>query len=205
MKYFLKLTIVLLTINIAVSANNNLISVVKEKYAKITTIQGNFKQNICSESEGACQQFDGKFSIKRPNFSCLEVIHPDKQIIVTDSTNVYIHLVNKKKVYVQPANNGLNFFKVFDIFLNAPSKFIVINQENEWSVLSYKKDTLDESNVFQDLKLYINNKTNLIEKFSFIDFNSSENTFQLTDIKVNPNLSTKLFKFTIPKGVEVIK
>jgi outer membrane lipoprotein carrier protein len=205
MKYFLKLTIVLLTINVAISANDNLISVVKEKYAKIKTIQGNFTQNICSEKEGTCKQFEGRFSIQRPYFSRLNVTNSEKQLIVTDTANVYIYLINKKKVYIQPASNGINFFRIFDLLLTDTSKFQITSNEDEYSALRYKKDTLDESYVFQGLKLYINNKTNLIDKFSYIDFNGLENEFQLTDIKINPNLSSKLFRFSVPKGVEVIR
>lgn len=205
MIYFLRLTIFLLTVNSFILANNSLMSIVQEKYSKITTIQGKFIQNLCSEEQGTCQQFEGIFSAQKPSFSRLEVTKPEKQLIVSDTANLYYYLVNKKKVYVQSANTGINFFKIFDILLQDTAKFTMTGSDNKYAILQYKKDTLEQSNIFEDLKLSINNKTYLIEKFSFTDFTGSENEFILTNIKVNQNLSPKLFKFTIPKGVEVIK
>jgi chaperone LolA len=205
MKYLIGLLTILLLDSISFSLDNILLSNVKAKYDKIKTIQGDFFQTLCSENEGTCQSFEGKFSISRPYFSRLEVTKPEKQTIVTDSTNLYIYLVNKKKVYIQSANAGVNFFKIFDMFLNDTVNFIMASQDSEYSVLEYKKDTLHQSNMFKDLKLHLNRMTNLIEQFSFTDVNGAETKFELTNITINPKLSNKLFKLEILKGTEIIK
>lgn len=204
MKYFVRLMILMFCFNTLVFAGNDLITVVKEKYSKITTMQGSFTQTVCSEFEGTCRQFEGTFSIKRPYYSRLEVKSPEKQLIITDSANMYYYFVNKKKVYLQSASSSINFFKIFDLLINDAARF-QITRSNDYTILIYQKDTLGELNMFEDLKLFINNKTNLIEKFSFTDFSGSDNEFALTGIKVNLSLPSKLFKFTIPKGAEVIK
>ncbi len=68
-----------------------------------------------------------------------------------------------------------------------------------------KKDSLDQQEVFTELKFYINKKTSLIEKFSFTDMNGNENTFELSNIKLNPKMGNKLFTLEVPKGTEFIK
>jgi chaperone LolA len=204
MKYPKIILILLISIT-SLSIANTLVSKVKAKFTDISTIQGNFNQTICTEITGTCQQFEGKFSIARPYFSRLEVAKPEKQLIISDSLNLYFYLVNKKKVYIQSANSGINFFKVFDVFLNDTASFITTYQDSNYTVLTHEKDTLNPNNIFEDLTLHINNKTNMIEQFSYTDMNGSEIKFELTDISVNPKLSGKLFKFEIPKGVEKIK
>lgn len=184
---------------------DNLIAKIKTKYDNIKTIQGNFTQNTCSEFTGTCQQFEGKFSIARPYYSRLEVTVPEKQLLVTDSLYSYIYLVKQKKLYVQTANSGISFFKIFDMFLNNTTKFIRTDQDSLYTILTYKKDSLEPITMFNDLALHINNQTRLIEQFAFTDMSGNEMKFELTNLKINPKLSRKLFTVEIPKGTEVIK
>jgi chaperone LolA len=184
---------------------DNLLTAVKNNYDKITTIQGNFTQTICSDSTGTCQQFEGKFSIARPYFSRLEVTDPEKQTIVTDSQYLYIYLANKKKVYLQQADAGINFFKIFDMFLNEPEHYTTTDADSLHTLFAYKKDTLESSTVINDLTLSVNNYTNLIEQFSFTDMTGAEMKFELSNIKTNAKLSDKTFRLVIPKDVEIIK
>ncbi|MBS4016066.1 MAG: outer membrane lipoprotein carrier protein LolA [Candidatus Latescibacteria bacterium] len=184
---------------------DQLLNQVKTKYDKITTIQGNFTQTICSDQTGTCQQFEGKFSITRPYFSRLEVTSPEKQTIVTDSQYVYIYLVDKKKVYLQQADAGINFFKIFDMFLNEPEHYTITDKDSLHTVFAYKKDSLESSTVINDLTLSVNNYTKLIEQFSFTDMTDTEMKFDLTNIKTNVKLSDKTFRLVIPKDVELIQ
>ncbi len=205
MRYLLVVLFVLVGTNLGNASISVSVHDVKVKYDKIKTIQGNFIQSQCSESEGTCQQFEGKFYISKPNFSRMEITSPVKQVIVTDSNNVLIYLVNKKKVYIQPASMSINFFGIFDMFLNDTTNFIMVSQDTNFSALEYKKDSLDQQEVFTELKFYINKKTSLIEKFSFTDMNGNENTFELSNIKLNPKMGNKLFTLEVPKGTEFIK
>jgi chaperone LolA len=205
MRYLLVFLFCIVGINLGHASISVNVHDIKVKYDNIKTIQGNFIQNQCSESEGTCQQFEGKFYIAKPNLSRMEITSPTKQIIITDSNNVLIYLVNKKKVYIQPASMGINFFKIFDMFLNDTTNFIMVNPDTTFSVLEYKKDSLDQQETFTDLKFYINKKTSLIEKFYFADMNGNENTFELSNITLNPKLGTKLFTLEVPKGTEFIK
>jgi chaperone LolA len=205
MKHTYGILIVLALNTASYCFSNNLIANTKQVYNEIKTIQGEFFQTICSEDDGTCQSFQGKFSIARPYYSRLEVTSPDKQLIVSDSTNLYIYLVAKKKVYVQSASAGVNFFKIFDLFLDDTMSFVITDQDTSRTVLQYKNDSLEQSSMFEGLTIEINNHTNLIEKFSYSDINTGEMSFELANIKVNPKLGSKTFKFEIPKGVEVLK
>jgi len=207
MRYLFVFIFTLLTLNITFATNNINISNVKAKYTKIKTIQGNFTQTQCLESEGTCQRFEGKFFVSKPYFSRLEVTNPEKQLIISDSNNLYIYLVNKKKVYIQSADAGINFFKIFDLLLNDTLKFKMSNKEDNYCSFEFKKDTLDQylPSQFENLRFLVNTKSNLIEKFSFTDINGLETEFELSKMKINEKLSAKLFQSTIPKDVEVIQ
>lgn len=199
------LTIITVLCIVSLSQGNSQINQVKIKYAKITTLQGNFTQSVCSENTGICQQFEGKFSISRPYYSRLEVLNPDKQVIVTDSKYVYIYLINQKKVYLQSADAGVNFFKIFDMFLDQPSQFKITDQDSLRTTYTCQKDSLGMSSVIDDLSLSVNNYTNLIEQVSFTDMTGAELHFELSNLKTNAKLSNKLFSLTVPKDVVLIK
>lgn len=195
-------------VNLIIAAfcfGNGLFNEIKTEYEQIRTIHGNFSQTICSNQTGTCQRFEGKFSVARPYFSRLEVSSPEKQIIVTDSHYVYIYLVNKKKLYLQHAAAGVNFFKIFDLFLNEPAKYTTINRDSLLTIFAYQKDSLEPSPVINDLILSVNNRTKLIEQFSFTDLTNTEMKFELINIKTNTKLPDKTFRLVIPKDVELIK
>jgi chaperone LolA len=206
MKYLSAIFIIIAIFNARVTGEDITFSDIKLKYDKIKTIQGNFTQNLCSADEGTCQQFEGKFYIKKPYFSRLEVTNPEKQLIVTDTSNLYIYLTDKKKLYIQSANAIMNFFQIFDLLLNDTSKFVLSGNDKNYYVFTLKKDSLAEDLYsFDDMKFTINNKTNLIERFSYTDLNGQETEFELSKMKINEKLSPKLFKFVMPKGIEVIQ
>ncbi|MEO0083474.1 MAG: outer-membrane lipoprotein carrier protein LolA [candidate division WOR-3 bacterium] len=194
--------LLLIAVLLAVSPLSN----IKNTYDRIQTIQGNFTQTICSNTDGTCQQFEGKFFIKRPYFTRLEVIKPEKQILIIDSANLYIYLVNQKKMYVQPANAGINFFAIFDLLLSDTLGFQLTAIENNLLLFERQKDSLHQiTESLRNIKFFCNPKTNLIEKFSYLDESEREIEFVLSKIKVNEKVSPKLFKLTIPKDVEIFK
>ncbi|MCX8014700.1 MAG: outer membrane lipoprotein chaperone LolA [candidate division WOR-3 bacterium] len=202
MKNAIYLLFLFVPILLAVSPLTN----IKNTYDRIQTIQGNFTQTICSPNDGTCQQFEGKFYIKRPNLSRLEVNKPEKQILITDSSNLYIYLVNPKKLYIQSANSGINFFAIFDLLLNDTFNFQLTAIKNNLLQFELQKDSLQPvTENFRNLKFLCNTKTNLIEKFSYLDNSEREVEFALSKIKVNENIPQKLFKLTIPKDVKVFK
>ncbi|MEO0075250.1 MAG: outer membrane lipoprotein carrier protein LolA [candidate division WOR-3 bacterium] len=175
---------------------------IKNRYDKITSLQGNFMQTVCSELNGTCNAFSGKFLIARPYYSRLEVISPEKQLLVTDSLYSYIYLQNQKKLYIQSINTGVNFFKIFDLFLSDTARFIIIKEDSNYTTL---KDTLKETSMIRDLSLTFNKRTYLIEQFQFSDMNGNEMKFELTNLKVNPKVAHKQFTIEIPKSTEIIK
>lgn len=203
-KLFIVITSVILLIGLVYPKQGELFNKLKNNYSQIKTMQGKFIQTVCSELEGTCRQFEGKFFIARPCFSRLEVISPEQQVIVLDSINLYIYLPQKKTVYIQPQNLSVNFFKIFDALLEDSLKFKLSEKSDFW-VWELSQDTSHQSTLFTDLKFYVNKKTNLIERFLFSDASKNEIEFQLQNLTINKKLSSKLFTFTIPKGVEVIK
>lgn len=201
MQFRTLIIIILLVLNNFIYAEGVMVKI-KNRYDKITSLQGNFMQTVCSELSGTCSAFGGKFLIARPYYSRLEVINPEKQLLVTDSLYSYVYLQNQKKLYVQSLNAGVNFFKIFDLFLSDTARFIIIKEDSNYTTL---KDTLKETSMISDLSLTFNKKTYLIEQFQFTDMNGNEMKFELTNLKVNPKFSYKQFTLEMPKGTEIIK
>ncbi|MCX7785420.1 MAG: outer membrane lipoprotein carrier protein LolA [candidate division WOR-3 bacterium] len=198
------ITTIILLVSSVYPKQKELFHNLKNTYAQIKTMQGKFVQTVCSELEGTCRKFEGKFFIARPCFSRLEVISPEPQIIVLDSINLYIYLPKQKTVYIQPQNLSVNFFKIFDALFADSLRFKLSEKTGYW-VWELIQDTSDKTTLFKQLKFYVHKQSNLIEQFLFSDASKNEIEFQLSNLVINKNLSPKLFKFTIPKGVRIVK
>lgn len=198
------ITLIHTLIGLAYPKQWELFNRLKNNYSQIKTMQGKFIQTVCSEVEGTCRQFEGKFFIARPCFSRLEVITPEPQVIVLDSINLYIYLPKQKTAYIQPQNLSVNFFKIFDALFEDSIKFKLSEKSDYW-VWELSRDTSQQISLFSDLKFYVSKKTNLIERFLFTDASKNELEFQLSHITINKKISPQLFKFSVPKGVKVIK
>jgi outer membrane lipoprotein carrier protein len=182
----------------------SLLDSVIPRYTKIFSLEGNFTQTICDEAVGSCRQFSGKFYLNRPGFSRLEVISPEKQLIVADTQTLYIYLPKIKKVYLENPLVNYNLFKIFDYILENRTNFKLVEHDKDYTYYSFLSDSLSEFIPFQDIKIGINNRRKLIEKLSLTDLDGAEISFSFSVQKVNPKLSPKLFSFTPPQGVEII-
>ncbi|MCS7257957.1 MAG: outer-membrane lipoprotein carrier protein LolA [candidate division WOR-3 bacterium] len=204
MKKFGLLLIICATANFL--SGDALLDTIKQNYKRIFSLQGKFNQTICSEVSGTCQELSGKFYIMRPYYTRLEVDFPKKQLIVADSLNLYIYLIEQKKVYQQKTVMNYNFFKLFDTFLNMPQNLKSTEKKAGFIYYMLLSDSLnlDSDIPFKSYSLGVNQKSRLIEEFSFVDLSGNEFSFKFQALKVNEKIPKKLFSFKIPKGVEVI-
>ncbi|MEO0131620.1 MAG: outer-membrane lipoprotein carrier protein LolA [candidate division WOR-3 bacterium] len=210
MKKHLGLLLVIFSIiSINFLCGDTLFDMVREKYRQVYSLHGNFYQTICSENYGTCQEFSGKFYILRPYYTRLEVASPQRQLIISDSLNLYIYLIDQKRIYEQSSELSYNFFKLFDAFMNESQRVIKRNEEDGlvYYTCVNPKDSLNLSSTvsFENFVFGINKKSKLIEAFSFVTPSSDEVTFKLSALKVNEKIPRKMFLFKIPQGVEVIK
>ncbi|MBN2464836.1 outer membrane lipoprotein carrier protein LolA, partial [candidate division WOR-3 bacterium] len=85
------------------AADDSIWQDLRARYLGLKTLSGTFAENICSEQQGTCTGFEGKFAIAVPARYRLEVTEGPKQLFVSDSTNLWIYLADEKRAVKQPA------------------------------------------------------------------------------------------------------
>jgi len=191
------------SICIAQAANDSIWPNLRARYLGLKTLSGLFTENLCSELQGTCTEFEGRFAISVPAKYRLEVTEGMKQLFVSDSTNLWIYLADEKRAMKQPAGG----FAPVLAFLGPVLDSTATGEVSKDSTGTYvvKVSMGDEMSALNDLVLELNESGTRINGFSFNDGMGQKIHFSFYDQKWNPKLSPETFKFTPPKGVTVEK
>jgi chaperone LolA len=168
---------------------------VQKRYEKINTIQGNFTQRICSESLGICQDFNGKFFLKRPDKLRLDVTYPDTQTIILSGKKAWFKFKGESEANEQELPAVLS---PFDIFSNEIQS-TVAESRIEDELLYIKLISQDTLALIPDLELWLNPKDYTIQHFSYSQGLGTESKYELSEVKYNQKISDKIFELPKPK------
>ena len=186
---------------LSAAENDSLWQNLRARYLGLKTLSGTFTENICSEQAGTCTAFEGKFSISVPAKYRLEVTDPQKQLIVSDSTNLWLYLADQKLAQKQPAGGFAPVLAFLGPILDSTATGEVSKDSTGTYVV---KVTMGDSlSALNDLVLELDETAARITGFSFVDGWGNKTHFGLYDQQWNPKLSPALFRFTPPKGVTV--
>jgi len=167
------------------------------------TMSANFKQTLKASDGSLMQESAGEFYLQRPGKFRWNYTQPYPQEIVSDGENVWVYDVDLEQVTVQKQGAGQN---------NTPMALLQNRQKLE--------DAFEIHERGSDSGLY---RIELLNKQVGSDFDrvmlglddtglrllqlhdQFEQTTYIffTELKSNPELDSKLFKFTPPEGVDV--
>jgi outer membrane lipoprotein-sorting protein len=186
---------------LAQAANDSIWPNLRARYLGLKTLSGTFTENLCSELQGTCTEFEGRFAISVPAKYRLEVTEGMKQLFVSDSTNLWIYLADEKRAMKQPAGG----FAPVLAFLGPVLDSTATGEVSKDSTGTYvvKVSMGDEMSALNDLVLELNESGTRINGFSFNDGMGQKIHFSFYDQQWNPKLSPETFKFKPPKGVTV--
>ena len=186
---------------LAQAANDSIWPNLRARYLGLKTLSGTFTENLCSELQGTCTQFEGRFAIAVPAKYRLEVTEGVKQLFVSDSTNLWIYLADEKRAMRQPAGGFAPVLAFLGPVLDSTATGEV--SKDSTGIYVVKVSMGDEMSALNDLVLELNEAGTRINGFSFNDGMGQKIHFSFYDQKWNPKLSPETFKFKPPKGVTV--
>jgi outer membrane lipoprotein carrier protein len=194
--------LLLLSVGAAIAAPaDSLWQNLRRRYTSLKTLSGTFEERICSEAAGTCQDFSGRFSIRVPSRYRLEVTDPVRQLLVSDSTSLWIYLPDEKRVLKQPAGGFAPVLAFLGPVLDSTATADVYRDSTGNYVADVHMD--EELSAMAGLRLELDATATKIKAFSFSDAWGAQYHFTLSDQNWNPRLAPKLFRFTPPKGVTV--
>ena len=198
----------------SVSVITNASAELKALLNPVTNLQGNFNQVVRSAGpEGKIlQKLSGKVSLKKPAQFRWEVLGKEPRLVVADGKNVWDYDKELAQVTVQTMNKGQTrapiFFltgdtdgldKDFKIEGVAKKGAVCLSASDACFELKPKK----EEGSFQWIKIGFKDKA--LKEMEMLDQLGQHSQFVFKDVKLNETIPASEFKFTPPKGVDILK
>lgn len=171
----------------------------QSRLEKVTQYSADFDQTVRSSKGKQIQSGKGKFMVKRPNLFRMNTQQPQENQIISDGKNLWFYDPFVSQVTVNTVQDAVN---------NTPFVLLTSNNENHWAQydVTQNVDTFvlkpksKKSSLKQfDVRIDANG---LLKGFSTIERDGQSNLYNLRNINNNP-IAADLFKFDVPKGVEV--
>ena len=166
---------------------------------KVSVLSADFAQTVMSANGSNVQQGNGKLRIKRPNLFRMDTKSPQETQIIADGKTLWFYDPFVEQVMANWVKDAVN---------NTPFVLLTSNDKSHWAQYTVEqkddrfvlKPKAKNSNIKQfDIRIDPNG---VLKGFSTIEKDGQSNQYILRNI-TNQNLDGSLFKFTVPKGIEL--
>ena len=182
-----------------------------EMLNNITIINAHFTQTVTNKSGLILQEQLGTIQLKKPNLLHWQVLSPDHMLIVTDGNKIWNYDLDLEQVTVKNFSSEITNTKIASLLFGDLQKmlnnFNVVNLNNECNTdycfeLNNKNNNTSEEDSFTKAHLGFN-KSKQLTMLRLYDQLDQETVFNF--VKFKNTVDNKLFKFTVPDGVDVIE
>lgn len=173
----------------------------------IATMQANFEQfSVGAKKQGMQQKTYGKMYLQRPGKFRWETVKPVKQLLIANGKYVWVYdadleQVTKRKINYNEAGNPAMLLSGSTEALQ--DTFKISKLESGENASSFYLQPKTANNIYQWIKL--NFTDGAITSMVMSDNLGQQSEIDFSNVKINVPLSTSLFKFTPPPGVDVIE
>jgi outer membrane lipoprotein carrier protein len=168
------------------------------------TARASFVQTVTDNAGRIVQQASGEFEIARPGRFRWSVERPYKQLLVGDGERVWIYDPDLNQVVIKRSDRALG---------NTPAALLAgkeeVEQAFEWRDLPAAQglDWLgatpkDKESTFSEIRLGFNAAG--LAALEVADNFGQRTVIKLSRLERNPKLAADLFRFTPPKGADVV-
>lgn len=199
--FFLRILIILfIPLLISAQSAEEIVKNIQNKFDTIEDLKADFIQKINSSASDKPVSLQGKFFYKKGNKFRIEVRN---RFITSDGSTVWNYDNSTDKVVISNLDDEASSFSLEKIVYEYPSKCEVQKSESgsdNYSLILNPKN----SDLFFKSAIITTDKSYIITNVVITDFNGTEFIFILNSVKINSNLSSKLFIFSASEGTQVI-
>lgn len=171
----------------------------------VSSYQANFTQVQTDERGLKIQSSSGTMALSRPGKFRWQYAAPAEQLIVTDGSTLWLYDQDLKQVTVRPAEEALQGTPaaLLSQKKTLTETFTVSDEGDADGVKKLKLVPKSKESDFQDVSLWL--KAGAPVRMVFRDTLGGATDITFAQGKTNTKLDVALFRFTPPKGVEVIE
>jgi outer membrane lipoprotein-sorting protein len=175
----------------------------KSKMEGMADFTANFKYSVKAATRNAATK-TGKIKYKKGKF---RITLPDQEMIC-DKRKIWVYMKKDNEVNVSPydKDSGIDIEQIFKTYQNS-AKARYTGEESIGAIACHKIEiaTTDKKLDYNQVKLWINTKTNFLEKATLVDRRQTATTYEFSNVKTNNGFTDKEFEFNTAKypGVKV--
>ena len=168
------------------------------KYKSVKSFTADFSQSTKAETGKDEFTSSGRIYFKKKDKFKIEF---KDQILVTDGATVWNYNRKQNKVIITGFDNGPSVLSLDKFILEYPNECEASFAGEGDKIIVLKPKDKDAD--FREIRITPDEST-ILSKVEFTDANGNYFSFRFTNVKLNENLSDKLFKYTVPKGTRTV-
>ncbi len=185
-----------------------IVAKLQKGYESISTVTASFTQETSSKGGiKPAQVSKGKVWLKKPGKMRWEYSQPEGDLIVSDGRKIWVYQPDLNQAIEKEVDRGAS--SLTTDFLSGIGD---ITKDFHVSLASSEGDTyrlalvpMEQQPNIRKLTLEIDKASFVIKKTTVSDHFGNVTKVELKDIKTNVSVQDKLFRFTAPRGAQVVR
>ena len=200
----MRLLFVLFALALAGAAHAGGVDRLKAFIAGAKTAEADFTQTVADKNGHITQQASGKMAFARPGKFRWDYTAPYQQVIVGDGTKLWLFDTDLDQVTVKPLGDVISGTPAALLAGdNAIEKYFSLKDAGERDGLEWLDATpKNRDTTFERIRMGF--KGDMLVQMELMDQFGQHTTLKLSHIVRNPSIAPSRFKFTPPKGADVI-
>lgn len=170
----------------------------QQRFDRIRTLQADFVQTTGDA------QMRGVLQVRGDAFR----LALGEQTLVTDGRTLWSYAPADEQVIVQDYDSAQMGFSLGQLFTNYLDVFRAVGATRA-TIAGVRHDVLtlrpkDAGSTVRDATLYVRSSDAIPTRVRVRDTNGATHAFDLSDVQINKSLPSSTFRFTAPRGTEVV-
>ncbi len=178
---------------------------IQQYFSDLQTFEARFTQRLFNADQELIEESSGRIQVKRPEMFRLEYRRPYEQVYVADGKQLWSYDADLEQVIVKPQKGLLHNTPA--MILSNPKildkEYRIKRQQTDDGLVWFRLIPKNPESNFDEIQLAFDQRQFRIMELK--DGFGQITRLQFEDIKRNPSFKAGTFRFTPPKGVDVIK
>jgi outer membrane lipoprotein carrier protein len=178
-------------------------------YANVRTAKASFEQTITNPLLGSTLRSKGDFEQSRPNRFAFRFTDPKGDVIICDGKYVWAYLPTSAPGRVNRMPCGAGSLDLIGEFFTNPKDRYTIGDGGAATLGDRKAHVVlltpkSKDAAFTRAKVWVEPTTGALVQFEAVEPNGVTRLVRITKFTPNAPVSESAFKFTVPRGVQVV-
>jgi outer membrane lipoprotein carrier protein len=197
--------LICLVFQCVVQASDALEDLVQQTH-KISNFHAYFRQKIKDQYDNLKDQSEGEFILQKPFQFVWYTQKPFEQKIVSDGENLWTYDIDLDQVNIQTLNKAMGNTPVFlleaDASTLAKTFFVNKLETGDPSAQTFELKPKEPGYAFERMMVLF--KNGVLREILLLDTLGQKTVVDFSDVKVNQPIDSNVFKFEVPKGVDLV-